>query len=302
MGPSTNAYRAGFLDALAKLILTFPNIVFESMCTKDLRKNSWTSSEFFDWLLQGQFHILFCHLHQSIHFWSISDIRMGLNRLTFHPGFPSGEQCQCPVITQDKFAYLSTDCLLFNPTMKIVLPFDWTQENVIDIQRFMLRIDEGKGWVVKMPYVTNTKVKFCRTFEQVLNALDLIFNKGFAPYAMLQACMINRREYKVVCLNSEPIYIAHIKTFRSGKSFSTEPHTLLFEFVRSAIQSIKASMPGTFTEALFRVDVFKRNDGRLVVNEFENMEAGFESSCENEAIVHDFIRNFWNKFLTGVIK
>ena len=149
MGPTTNAYRAGFLDALAKLILSFPNIVFESICTKDLRKNSWTSSGFFDWLLQGQFHFLFCHLHQSIHFWSISDIRMGLNRLTFHPGFPSGEQCQCSVITQDKFAYLSTDCLMFNPTMKILMPFDWTQENVIDFNDLCFALMKGKAGLSK---------------------------------------------------------------------------------------------------------------------------------------------------------
>ena len=94
--------------------------------------------------------------------------------------------------------------------------------------------------------------------------------------------MVNRKEYKVVCLNSEPVYIARIKVFLHGYSFSFEPHEELFEFTRAAIKSLKSERPGSFTESLLRVDIFQRRDGRLVVNEFENLEASYTSNSFNE--------------------
>jgi hypothetical protein len=94
--------------------------------------------------------------------------------------------------------------------------------------------------------------------------------------------MFNRREHKVVCWNGEPLFLCSFSNaggaVSSGginQSFSPYPHTELFDFVRTAVQHAKKQLPELLSEGLFRVDVFKRVDGSLVVNEFESLEAGF---------------------------
>ena len=69
------------------------------------------------------------------------------------------------------------------------------------------------------------------------------------PYVLIQACMVNRKEYKVVCLDSEPQYVANIQTFAGmGTMFSSPPHVVLFEFVRNAIRALKSKVPGFMCE------------------------------------------------------
>jgi hypothetical protein len=245
-----------------------------------------------------------CHLHQSISFWPIREILDGFKKLKSHNGFPTGLQCECPVITQDKYQNLSSSRLFFNPTLKISIPFQWRQEEILEIQFFLLKVNEGKGWIVKKPFVTNTKVVFCISLEEVLMALDRAGrnNSSQIYYVIIQLCMVNRKEYRVVCLNSEPIYIANIMVFRLGYSFSVEPHVELFEFTRAAIKSLKSKRPGSFTESLLRVDIFQRRDGRLVVNEFENLEASYSSNWSNENLVSEYVNNFWVDLLTELLK
>jgi hypothetical protein len=51
----------------------------------------------------------------------------------------------------------------------------------------------------------------------------------------------------------------------------------LANFVETAIQVLKTGNPNSITESVVRVDVFQRNDGKMVVNEFESLEAGIWS-------------------------
>jgi hypothetical protein len=106
--------------------------------------------------------------------------------------------------------------------------------------------------------------------------------------------MVNRKEYKVVCLDSEPQYVANILTFGSmGTSYSCSPHVALFDFVRNAIRALKSKVPGFMCEGLVRVDVFMRQDGRFVVNEFESFEASVCGIEYQEAKVVRFLERFW---------
>ena len=114
------------------------------------------------------------------------------------------------------------------------------------------------------------------------------------PYVLIQACMANRKEYKVVCLDSEPQYVANILTFGNmGTSFSCSPHVVLFDFVRNAIRALKSKVPGFMCEGLVRVDVFMRQDGRFVVNEFESFEASVCGIKHQEAKVVTFLKKIW---------
>ena len=293
-GPEKCVHNLAFKTVLGQYLSKGWNIQLEKKTLKELRESQWSATEFFDWILNSDLHFILCHLHQSVEFWSILDIKTGYERLSTHSGFPTGRQTRCPVINQDKFDYLSSIKSFCNPTMQIMLPFEWTQMQSLGIQNFLYEVDEGKGWVVKSPYVTNTKVAFCSTAEKVLAAIETASEKSARslsqnPYTMIQPTMSNRKEYRVVCLGMEPLYVARINAFKVGRSFSQEPHMELFEFVRQAIRTFKTALADSFAESLFRVDVFQRADGRFVVNEFENLEACFDSTSANELTVVEHV-------------
>lgn len=117
-------------------------------------------------------------------------------------------------------------------------------------------------------------------FAAVSKACEDLF--GSIPYVMIQAKMFNRREHKVICWNGEPQFVCSFANQGSllskggvNRSFTKPPHTELFLFVRAAIARVKSACPALMIDGLFRVDVFKTVDGRMVVNEFESLEANF---------------------------
>jgi len=112
------------------------------------------------------------------------------------------------------------------------------------------------------------------------------------PYAIVQACMTERHEAKVVCLNMEPRFVATITTQAIGRVFSKHPHVELFAFVRSALKKLKARQPRSLLDGLVRVDVFLSARG-FVVNEFESLEACYCSSHTNEMEVVTFLEDYW---------
>jgi len=112
------------------------------------------------------------------------------------------------------------------------------------------------------------------------------------PYAIVQTCMAERHEAKVVCLNMEPRFVATITTQAIGRVFSKHPHVALFEFVRSALNELKARQPRSLLDGLVRVDVFMSSRG-LVVNEFESLEACYCSCHHNEMEVVTFLEKYW---------
>jgi len=79
----------------------------------------------------------------------------------------------------------------------------------------------GCGWVIKAPFTTNCEaVKFPKSFDSMQQYMRILSRKyfGHIPYLMIQPCMYNRKEYKVVALNNVPTYIASIATGRGKKS------------------------------------------------------------------------------------
>jgi len=128
---------------------------------------------------------------------------------------------------------------------------------------------------------------------------------GHIPYVMIQACMLNRKEYKVVFLSEVPVYVASISGHSTRKStdginkaFSTSPHDELFHFAKAAVSRLKIEMGehAVVTDGLFRVDIFQKNDDKksFVVNEFESLDANYDSNKEtNEQCVRIFLEDYW---------
>ncbi len=89
-----------------------------------------------------------------------------------------------------------------------------------------------------------------------------------------------------------------------GKSISLRPHTKLFQFVEKVIAKYCETFTLEASYPVLRIDVFRRQDGRFVVNEIEHFEA-----CISPAILQgvgnnwqSFLREFWRDQLTAMIK
>jgi len=84
--------------------------------------------------------------------------------------------------------------------------------------------------------------------------------------------MKNATEYKCVLFNGRRQYLAH-NCSRIGTSYSDYPHHDLFDFAELAVNRLAAEVPAAILDSLVRVDIFRKKNGSLVVNEFESFEA-----------------------------
>ena len=139
----------------------------EIMHVKEIKKRRWGPHDFINWLLESDAHFIITHLHQGIPKWDINEILDALGRLYYHLGFPTGQQLFCPIFTQNKLKYLV--CLpSFMRTPTLALPIKCGKyrsrlQNAKKLQTFLENNDEGCGWVVKLPFVTNREeIRFCK--------------------------------------------------------------------------------------------------------------------------------------------
>ncbi len=170
------------------------------------------------------------------------------------------------------------------------------------IHRFCLRNEEGCGYVLKMPFTTNSAfVRYPSCYSDVLESFKVCCKSyaSYMPYVMLQPCMCNKRENKVVVVAGKALYISENKN-KSGRQYSFGEHKELFEFCEDAVKQLK-HIDGSFqSDGLVRVDVFVNQLGDFVVNEFESLEANYYStknSVDQEAKVTRWLFNFWLKQL-----
>lgn len=118
---------------------------------------------------------------------------------------------------------------------------------------------------------------------------------------MIQPCVYNRKEYKVIVLNSDPFYISTVDSKSSKKSengvhkaFSFSPHNELVSFCKESLALFSINCPHAVVDGLFRIDVMQMRSGRFVVNEFESLEANYYGKIDTqEFVVSKFINNYW---------
>ena len=56
-------------------------------------------------------------------------------------------------------------------------------------------------------------------------------------------------------------------------------------------------MPGTHKRGLIRVDVMQRENKKLVVNEFESLEAMYSGSPTEYCITYSSLSQYWQRLL-----
>ena len=147
--------------------------------------------------------------------------------------------------------------------------------------RFTIQNNEGCGWVLKAPFTTNSEhVRFPKSFDALMECLMTCSrDQSRFPYIIIQPCLYNRKEMKVVCFGGKPLYVSKSSAKRSSdgtnRSISIKPHGKLFEFVENAMQCYLTHCPYAILDGLFRVDVMQTKDKEYVVNEFESLEAAY---------------------------
>jgi hypothetical protein len=318
-------------------------IIVEELSTKQLAAHKWQPSQYVDWLLHSHVHFILGHVHQSLRLhnliWYMPEALKEYQSLTYHPGFPSGDQLRCPVFTQDKHVYLRALGNLANRTLTVPVTEDGIYDTdclqeveryVVDfvliiiftsfiVDRFLSTNEEnGCGWVIKAPFTTNCEsVRYAKTYADVVKYMRSLSKLylGNVPYLMIQPCMYNRCEVKIVVLKNQPLYKASIATGAGAKSkggvnktFSGNLNTLdaLLAFANTALEKLLSTVPYAITDGLFRVDIFQTISGQLVVNEFESLEADFgckaSGSTDFEAFAWTFLSNYWSQKIESLIK
>lgn len=159
-----------------------------------------------------------------------------------------------------------------------------------------------------MPYTTNGQfVKAAPDRTKVIAMLKLAAFKYAhqVSYAFVQPMMFNKKEYRVVVLGGQARYVAHINKGANGNeiSYSVCPHVSLFHFAENAVKALKLACPSTLSDFLLRVDIFQRNDSRLVVNEFESLEACIysKSHAREEAPANIWMSQYWLQKLNNFV-
>jgi hypothetical protein len=123
-----------FASAVSKVEARLKGTTFlvEYMTCKTVREQSFTETDFVNWLLSSHIHFVIGHVHQGTGStgWTLTRLYGQLQRLKYHPGFPSSDYLSCPIWTQDKIRYLTAmqdDAIL--PSLRINL---WKGMSIID--------------------------------------------------------------------------------------------------------------------------------------------------------------------------
>lgn len=337
VGGEDSVQRGPFLTARNNISVPRYRLYFEEYNVSDVKKERWTPQQLVSWLSQADIYIILGHIHQGIfnHLgWNVDDLKLQLEYLYWRNGFPSRDKLFCPVFLQDKFEYLRAIPDLCNPTLSIPLasglacggplpdyyPYESLEPeitryavvfcrftvHVVRITshfpfRFMAANHEGKGWVVKAPYTTNCAfIRTCRTPQAVRSAVvkaDELYG-DLIPYVMLQPAMFSRAEDKIVFMRGKPCYVAD-KKLNPCKRSSVVARDDAIAFASQALKRLKAAVPSFLSDGLVRVDIFCTLSGKLVVNEFESLEAAFHcaASPQREDQVRAELVKYWANVL-----
>ena len=178
----------------------------------------------------------------------------------------------------------------------------------------MEQYDSGEdGFIVKGEAVQNQtpfKMKFIKKkedlnatiismYEQPSSAFNKLhtFTAERFSYCMIQEKMNNTQESKVVLFHGKALYIC------KSKKCIPNRHDEILLFAETAWNALRVASNGAYLcDGITRIDIFSDNHGNLVVNEFENLDANFGSTPENEAMINQYLTHYYIRKLTECIQ
>lgn len=123
VGPFMAAY--GDVVAVLHKLISPRRLRIEYMSVKSVSEQGWSIEDLINWLLGSHIHFILSHIHQGFkshgNQLDMNNVMAQLKRLTYHPGFPSGQQLSCPVFTQDKINYIKPLLDMANDTLRVDL-------------------------------------------------------------------------------------------------------------------------------------------------------------------------------------
>ena len=156
-------------------------------------------------------------------------------------------------------------------------------------------------WIMKAPFTTNSQ-HFKRYVDTVQDAMihlnrvlrGIYFDKECyeIPYMLLQERAMDNSEVKLCFLDRKFSHI--LSSAGHPKSLSGFSKTDLITFAYNTLQYISDRDDSFILDGLVRVDLFRNNEGKLVVNELESLEAVYYSTAlEEEGQTREFLQNYW---------
>jgi len=207
-----------------------------------------------DWLSNSDHYFMICHAHQGHDDWDVQDLYYEqFPRLWNFFGFPFRVKLTDSITTQDKYWYIfAMSCCI--DTLKVDLPVDnlFDESNSTGLLEYFRHCKniEGRGVVIKHPFVTNSKqgqgIFFCEieeVFIRYLNKAAFAASLRNLPYLMLQPILDNMKEYKIVVLNGVVAYIAR-NPHSHNRAWKFSTPTELFRFAEAAVRELAANHPG----------------------------------------------------------
>jgi hypothetical protein len=75
------------------------------------------------------------------------------------------------------------------------------------------------------------------------------------------------------------------------------------KFVKEVYKAVKESCPNIIHEGLFRVDImYSHSMKKLVLNELESLEAGFEcNQSSNNLKITNHLNHYWNSIIANIV-
>jgi len=162
-------------------------------------------------------------------------------------------------------------------------------------------------WVMKAPFTTNKqhfyKYDIC-TPSAALRHINTVHRKLWGPipecyeieYLLLQERVKNNKEAKLCFFGGEFHHFTMGSAGNLKQSFPEYSSDDLIQFATLALQSVSRH-PEYLLDGLVRVDLFfSENDQKLVVNEFESLEASFLTTKHDVQMkASAWLKRYWEK-------
>lgn len=162
----------------------------------------------------------------------------------------------------------------------------------------------GTRFIMKPGYTTNSLhfKKYVDTAEQVKDHLNRVMDDMYGdsptcyevPYIMLQVRVSDNSEVKLVFLNKQYSHMVSSESRLIKMSLDGFETSDLVAFAKEALELLPEDE--YILDGLVRVDIFRNDDGALVLNEFESLEAAyFTASATRMGNTEDFLEAYWER-------
>ena len=157
---------------------------------------------------------------------------------------------------------------------------------------------------------------YCRTVLEIFKRFRRLSERPAnlnVPYFIIQPRLANVKEYKVCILTNsftgeEGKPFLCINPHPKGKAFINPfDHTRLYEFVQRA-KSLYEEKVSTLVSPILRIDIMITQFGKLVVNEFESLEAyihagvrGSQQRDTLDSLSEQHLERFWYMQLCDIL-